>query len=1275
MEGRFPRGLLGGLIALAALCALLAAGGASQAAWTSPGTGTTYTMLTLTASAGGDVDLVGAPPSCHFRIDSDITISNQDTLVIDAGCLIEFDNNEYLNIRGRLHLNGTAALPVSFIPTSGSSSPGLYGGLRFLGQAFAPSNVDNLTVRQAVNGVRCDGCRGLALHNLTGTALSGDLVQVVGGGSDVVVEDVRMVVSTFTSQTIVALQGAANVSGRNLSAPQAAVALLVWNATNVTFVGPIGATAASYGAAWVDNASGVSIEGLWGAGYPTGLRVTRSTNVAVTNATFAVPSLYGAFFQDAEGVALDELTVANASGAGLWLELVRNATVGGASLSATGLALAAVSVSNLTVTNLSARSAAGALWAVGAQGLLVDAASLTGGAGAGARIQGSAGVVLRAVAAANSSVGFRVEASADVRLEQCSATGGSDHGLEASSTVNLTVEACALSNNAGRGAYLRSVNGFRVLSVDADANAQDGFLLQDSNGSMGGVRARGNAKDGVRLTGASSLDGANLTVSGNTWGGVQLDTGSSANVARLVAAGNGANGTYVAAGAYLALTAARFEDNSAWGLRVEAGGAASWNVTAADEAVVSNPVVMAGAWAGRAGGALWVSNSTVSLRSAAGGVLVMDFSGGSQLALDRATLERADPTSRWALRLTGGAAFVAANSTLSHGGLTGSAPAVNATRSDLALADTLVMGFEGGLRLNASTALLVRVSFSGGSGGAIDARVGSSVAVADVRVEALASGPAVSLDGGAALTGARLNVSGAPAQGIVVAGGSSVDLDLLAAEGLAGCALCLSGGSSAFLRNGTVSTSGPGPAVGPGPAADVRLHDTQVTATAGAAVSVNASGFLILLASRLEAAGTAMAAGGGAWVIVRNSTIVSTAGEALAAQAASWVDVRDSTFDGALGGLRAQSVLFVEVHDSALTALVGAALRVASSGVVRVSGLNLTAGPGATGAAFDGNVFNASGLTVGGGDGSTGVLVANASGSVLSASSVKVGGGGAVGVASTATVGLVLREVAVVAGGSAEGIRVVGGSLWATNVSVSVGANATALRLDQASGSQLADVDVSSGGGGGSGILSVSTTGLTVARLRVSVGAGGVGVNLSAPLAGLLENLLVDGGRTGLASAGAGLTLRNATFLNQTGTALDVRDASSLEASDILASPAGIVLQNVSGARLQRLEVRGSTQGALRLLQTSGVTVADALLSPASGVGLDIFQSSQLSADGLRVLGGDTGVRFADAPGATVAGLVVDGAATSVLATGSTALTLEGPTLRGATAAALSATG
>jgi parallel beta-helix repeat protein len=105
----------------------------SAAPYNTPDTGLTLTMDNLVALSGGTV--TGSSP--NYEVHDDITISETDTLTINAGETIEFVGNCGLYIDGTLIAVGTEEERISF--TSGQSSP---AGGDWRGLVFRDKSVD-----------------------------------------------------------------------------------------------------------------------------------------------------------------------------------------------------------------------------------------------------------------------------------------------------------------------------------------------------------------------------------------------------------------------------------------------------------------------------------------------------------------------------------------------------------------------------------------------------------------------------------------------------------------------------------------------------------------------------------------------------------------------------------------------------------------------------------------------------------------------------------------------------------------------------------------------------------------------------------------------------------------------------------------------------------------------------------------------------------------------------------------------------------------------------
>lgn len=652
---------------------------------------------------------------------------------------------------------------------------------------------------------------------------------------------------------------------------------------------------------------------------------------------------------------------------------------------------------------------------------------------------------------------------------------------------------------------------------------------------------------------------------------------------------------------------------------------------------------------------------------------MVTVNGTGSLTLAGAALQPGDASSRWAMEMRPGSTLNSTGSSLAHAGTATDRPGINATGATLSMDTTSFSSFSGGIRLNGSVATMTSATLSAFSGAGLLVLGGSLVSVDGIAVTGLASGIALAVDGGSLVQGTGLNLSGAPAEAAWLAGNSNLDIDGFEALGLGACAVCLSGGASATVRNGTLATSGSGPAIGPGPAGDVRIFDTQIAAGGGPGVAVNTSGSLTIVRSSIRSTGASVTAGGGASVTVRDSTLNSTGAEAMVADGAAAVDVRDSALGGVAGALRIEGSVVADVHTSRLTAAAGAALRVVDSSSANVTDSDLFSG--GVGASFEATPFNASGLNVSVGPGATGLRAEGSAGGTLSRVAV-VAGNGSTGLRALNCPGLAVADLTVALTANGTGLNISGGALTATRVTVTAPGAAVGVRLEDASASRLTGLDMSLGAGS-VGLLTNASTDLVAAGLSMLLGPASTGAVLSGAAGSSFDGVAVEGGLAGLMSTGpaAGLSVQNATFTNQTSSPTVVfENAPAVRLVNITANPGALRVANSTGAWLERVTVGASGLYGILLFQSPLAHVEAASVTSVSGTGFSVASSDGVVAVRLAVTGGSTGVEVIDSLGASFANLSVTGAGTSVRARGATSLALEAPILDSPSTAFVNAT-
>ena len=101
------------------------------------------TFMALPAAWSGVVYLSGST-----------AVGGNATLDIAAGTLVRLDSGVNLRVKGNLLAGGTSILPVSFTANSSTPTPGYWGSIEFLPPSGAASQLDNVTIDSATEGIR-----------------------------------------------------------------------------------------------------------------------------------------------------------------------------------------------------------------------------------------------------------------------------------------------------------------------------------------------------------------------------------------------------------------------------------------------------------------------------------------------------------------------------------------------------------------------------------------------------------------------------------------------------------------------------------------------------------------------------------------------------------------------------------------------------------------------------------------------------------------------------------------------------------------------------------------------------------------------------------------------------------------------------------------------------------------------------------------------------------------------------------------------------------------
>jgi hypothetical protein len=405
----------------------LAANPAQAAPWASPGAGNSYNMSALQAAAG---TAVGTQPggACDYWIRDTVTISAGDTLAIDAGCVLEFDNAQNLTIIGRLAVLGTLSNPVLMGSHDPNPVEGAWGSVTFEGAPFAPSLVENLTIRWSTFGLRCLGCENLTARDVVVELSASDAILVLGGARNLTFEGITQIVTTYNVQSTLHVSGASRITASAINGTGVADVLRLWNLSDASINGPVSGQGVVVAAAWIDNATNLSISGLVGTAYPTGLWITRST-----------------------GVTISGMSVWNTSVAALLATSVTRLEVRDVVLGAGGEGLVLEGCAGAFVDQMEVRGTSGEAVSVrSSDGATLSNLTLVLSGGAGVHVISSATVRLVAVAVEGGSVALLLDAAIDLRATALTADGAGT-GVQVVSDASANFTGAALLNLSAAG--------------------------------------------------------------------------------------------------------------------------------------------------------------------------------------------------------------------------------------------------------------------------------------------------------------------------------------------------------------------------------------------------------------------------------------------------------------------------------------------------------------------------------------------------------------------------------------------------------------------------------------------------------------------------------------------------------------------------------------------------------------------------------------------------------------------------------------------------------
>jgi len=1256
-RGWRPPLILVAFLALAALGALLA-GAAQGAPWASPGTGTTFDMNLLQSSAGGSVDTISAP--CHYRMDDTITISATDTLVIDAGCWLEFDANQNLTILGRLLVNGTGASPVLFEVNDNTPVEGEWDGVTFAGVAFAPSSVQNLSIQYSTFGLRCLGCQNLTVANLSVTLNSGDGILVLGNAWNLSFWDISVAITTYTSQSPIGISRATNVTGGRVSATGTLSVLTLWNISNVSFEGPLTGSGIRRFAAWLDNATNLTLSGLTGTSYPAGVLLTRSSNVTLFDidlSTTSAPILGAA---QVDRLTLTNLSGTASSGSAVLASNLTNSTMDRVSVTGTRYVIALSDSRFVAVVNATAVGAGPAFSANRTTSLWVNDSSFQGGNPAAVNLNASSAVFLRNVGATGSAAGFLVSGGSGVLINDSSAVGNLGPGARFLNSSRGGLARTQLSSNIGGGLALVNASNFTLDACNLASNTGAGLSASASTLSVAVSNISGNGEEGVVLTNGTRLDSVALVVESNGRDGLWA-RGGSLNLTGATVRLNGLNGTR-AEGASLNLTDGVFERNGRYGVFFSANATGSWTV-ATTAWLAHNPAVLSGAVL-VPGGYLQLLNATVDLQDAPATPFLFDVSASGTLALDTAVLRAAGPSSKFTVQLASGAFLSGASSRLESPGR-GVLASVAGSSCQVDLADVQVIDSFAPFELSACVVRLTDVSFTGARADVLSLTLGSSLDALRLTIDG-AAGSGVLVNGSSADirssllsnvgwdalfgSGADMNltdsvIAGAFNRGIALEGGRLSALNTSVeggSRGIEGLDAVLVGDLLRISATGGTGLSVTG-------SCSVDLSDSTIDSAAGNGLFALVTGPLVLSNVTVDAGVTALVAFQAPSIVVSNSTLTGGLWGGDLGPVDDF-DLTDSGVKGTAGGLRVGGAGNLSLTRVSLSGVSGPALW--ALGAASITGLTVDLSGGDTAASLDQvPTVSITGFTI-----VTTLAVSTQGVRIANATSVSLTLGSLAG--AGAGVGLLIENASGVA---------------LQNLDMNGSAFQTAVAFVDVSSVSLSDASVRAGL---TGLSLANVTGLAVTNLTVAVLDAGVSVWASALSQATFDGLAASGGATGVSlTASSSVRISNATLSNLTASGVAALSTSSLTLSDLtVASGAfGVSLRACPGARLERLLITATTTAGVLANTSDNLRVVGATVRPVSGAGFNISSSGGAWLEGVRVEGGSDAIRLSSSGGFWSGNLTVEGSAVGLAAYSLSSANLTGARLLNLTKTGISA--
>ncbi len=174
------------------------------------------------------------------------------------------------------------------------------------------------------------------------------------------------------------------------------------------------------------------------------------------------------------------------------------------------------------------------------------------------------------------------------------------HGLLASgNSINLNINSCSFSDNAGSGILLNNGTGnfssgsnVFISNTEASSNAGDGILLSSDNGSVEGsnifisnANASSNAGDGISMQFGTNGTTPLAPFPKNNNGTLGVSTGAgNINVSQSTANGNGGKGITTSGGSGGTISSNNISDNSGGGIYIENGS----NISLINNRIINN---------------------------------------------------------------------------------------------------------------------------------------------------------------------------------------------------------------------------------------------------------------------------------------------------------------------------------------------------------------------------------------------------------------------------------------------------------------------------------------------------------------------------------------------------------------------------------------------------------------------------------------------------------------------------------------------------------------